>query len=36
MPAGWAQRFLAQAKAKGWHAEMLWYKLVDELPNAGG
>jgi hypothetical protein len=33
MPAGWAQGFLTQAKAKGWHAEMLWYKLVDDVPN---
>jgi serine/threonine-protein kinase len=33
LPAGWADRFLAQAKANGWKAEMVWYKLADELPN---
>jgi serine/threonine-protein kinase len=30
----WPQKFLADAKAKGWQAEMVWYKTVDELPNS--
>ena len=29
----WPQKFLADAKTKGWQAEMVWYKTVDELPN---
>jgi serine/threonine-protein kinase len=29
----WPSKFLAEAKAKGWQAEMVWYKTVDELPN---
>jgi serine/threonine-protein kinase len=31
--ADWPSKFLAEAKAKGWQAEMVWYKTVDELPN---
>lgn len=29
----WPSKFLADAKAKGWQAEMVWYKTVDDLPN---
>ncbi|WP_298289338.1 protein kinase [Novosphingobium sp.] len=29
----WAQRFLAEAKAKGWQSDMVWYKTVNEQPD---
>lgn len=29
----WAQRFLAQARAKGWQSDMVWYKTVNERPD---
>lgn len=37
-PAGsrsgdWAQRFLQSAQQRGWKAEMVWYRTVDEVPN---
>lgn len=31
--ADWANRFLAQARQKGWQAEMVWYRTVDAAPN---
>jgi len=34
--AGWSRRFAARAAERGWKTQMLWYKVVDELPNAGG
>ena len=37
-PAGsrgssWSTNFLAKAKERGWNAEMIWYKTVDNQPN---
>jgi eukaryotic-like serine/threonine-protein kinase len=37
-PAGshggdWSQRFLAAASERGWKAEMVWFKTVDDQPN---
>jgi serine/threonine-protein kinase len=32
-PAGGAGQFAALAAERGWKTEMLWYKVVDELPN---
>jgi serine/threonine-protein kinase len=31
--ADWANRFLTQARQKGWQAEMVWYRTVDAAPN---
>jgi serine/threonine-protein kinase len=31
--ADWANKFLAQARQKGWQAEMVWYRTVDAAPN---
>lgn len=31
--ADWAQRFLAEAKAKGWQSDMVWYKTVNDQPD---
>jgi serine/threonine-protein kinase len=31
--ADWAQRFAAAAKAGNWRSEMVWFKMVDEVPN---
>lgn len=31
--AGWSQRFATAARAGDWHAEMVWFKMVDEVPN---
>lgn len=30
--AAWAQRFVQQAKAKGWTASMVWYRVADQIP----
>ena len=30
----WADKFLATAKQRGWKAEMVWYRSVDETPNS--
>lgn len=32
--AGWDQQFLAAARAKGWKTEMVWFKVVNEQPDA--
>ena len=32
-PANWAQHFAEAARANGWQADMVWFKMVDELPN---
>ncbi len=32
-PAGWADRFAAAARANGWRSEMVWFKMIDEVPN---
>ncbi len=29
----WPQRFLAQARARGWQSDMVWYKTADQQPN---
>lgn len=29
----WPQRFAAAARAGGWRSEMVWLKMVDEVPN---
>ncbi|MDP3550860.1 MAG: serine/threonine-protein kinase [Novosphingobium sp.] len=29
----WAQRFLAEARSKGWQADTVWYKTVNERPD---
>lgn len=29
----WPDKFAAIAKQRGWHAEMVWYRTVDEMPN---
>lgn len=29
----WPQRFLAEAQAKGWQSDMVWYKTVNEKPD---
>ncbi len=31
--AGWPARFLGVAQQRGWKAEMVWYRTVDEVPN---
>lgn len=31
--ADWPAKFLAQAQQRGWKAEMVWYRTVDEVPN---
>ena len=31
--ANWPQQFAQAAAANGWKAEMVWFKMVDELPN---
>lgn len=31
--ADWTAKFLNEAKAKGWKADMVWYRTVDEQPN---
>ncbi|MEG3158918.1 type VI secretion system ImpA family N-terminal domain-containing protein [Sphingomonas sp. LB2R24] len=30
---GWSQRFATAARAGDWRAEMVWFKMVDEVPN---
>jgi serine/threonine-protein kinase len=30
---GWAERFSTAATAQGWTTEMLWFKVVDEIPD---
>jgi eukaryotic-like serine/threonine-protein kinase len=30
----WQARFLDQARRQGWKAEMVWYKTVDDVPDA--
>ncbi|MFS0738579.1 serine/threonine-protein kinase [Sphingomonas sp. 1P06PA] len=30
----WKGRFLAEAKAKGWQSEMVWFKTVDDIPES--
>lgn len=30
----WKDRFLAEAKAKGWQSEMVWFKTVDDIPES--
>jgi serine/threonine-protein kinase len=37
-PAGsrtgdWSDRFLAAARERGWHSEMVWFKTVDDQPD---
>ncbi len=32
--ADWADSFLKRAKERGWKAEMVWYRTVDDLPNS--
>lgn len=32
--AKWQAKFAEVAKAKGWRADMVWFKVVDEAPNA--
>ncbi|NLR72730.1 protein kinase [Novosphingobium sp. ERN07] len=29
----WAQRFLAEARSKGWQADTVWYKTVNDRPD---
>jgi serine/threonine-protein kinase len=31
--ADWSDKFLKLARERGWKAEMVWYRTVDELPN---
>jgi len=31
--ADWPQKFAAAAAANGWRSEMVWFKMVDEVPN---
>ena len=31
--ADWPAKFLGEARQKGWQAEMVWYRTVDEVPN---
>ena len=31
--ADWSQRFAAAARQGDWRAEMVWFKMVDEVPN---
>jgi serine/threonine-protein kinase len=31
--ADWPQKFAAVASANGWKSEMIWFRMVDELPN---
>jgi hypothetical protein len=31
---GWDKKFLAAAQAKGWKTEMVWFKVVNEQPDA--
>jgi serine/threonine-protein kinase len=32
-PPGWREQFDAAAKAGQWKAEMVWFRMVDEIPN---
>ncbi len=32
--ADWSARLEAAAKAQGWKADMVWFKIVDEVPNS--
>ena len=31
--ADWPQRFATAARENGWRSEMVWFKMVDEVPN---
>jgi hypothetical protein len=31
--ADWPQRFGAAAQKGNWRSEMVWFKMVDEVPN---